>query len=210
MCAMDWNAAWRCLVHPIIHVGGSRSAWHYYNTSGIMTCVNVNSDMRYLKTNPPLSWCVPWHDNGLCWRIRQSAICICFRSIYQSLVQPALDGCDSVLVQIKFHKMETDGASRPVWRRVGLFGDGRREKKSFFALWWMKNKSADLTPMIPLPTHHTLVFFFSLPFHGLCSGVRHSMILHSWSCLLNVYSIKKGLGSDRWRNVRSCHFVSVK
>lgn len=56
-------------------------------------------------------------------------ICICFLPIYQSLVQPDPDGYDSVLVQIKSNEMERDGASRPVGREDGVFGDDRRRKE---------------------------------------------------------------------------------
>lgn len=60
-------------------------------------------------------------------------ICICLRSIDQSHVRPALDGCDRVLVQIKFREIEKDGESHPVRRRDGVFGDGKRRKKSSVA-----------------------------------------------------------------------------
>ncbi len=64
------------------------------------------------------------NDNGLCRRMQISAICLCFRFIYQSLVWSALEGCDSVLVQIKFPEIERNGESRD-----GVFGDGRRRKE---------------------------------------------------------------------------------
>lgn len=182
MSMMDWDAAWRCLADPIIRVGGSRNGWHYCGAPDIMTCVKVNSDTCCLKTTPPLpSQCV---HRGWDWK-RRCLICICLRSIDQSHVRPALDGCDRVLVQIKFRKIERDGESNPVRRRDGVFGDGEREKNGSVALWWMdQQRNADLTPMSFLPTQWPFVFFFHHSLPGLMWLSWSAWPERAWHCTI--------------------------
>lgn len=72
-------------------------------------------------------------DNGLCRGMRCGAV---RRDLHLFLLHPSVphrgrapDGCDRVLVQIKFRQIERDGASRPAGRRDGVFGDGRGRKE---------------------------------------------------------------------------------
>lgn len=154
---------------------------YYYDTSDIMNCVNVNADVFHWKTNPPSLWRVRpqiENDNSLCRMIRCGTICICFCSIYQSLVLSALDRCDSALVQIKFHEIEKDGASRPVGKKGWGVWWWQTEKRSFVALkegyrppWWMEHKEQmRWSQSDELFSHPATHFTFSfLPFQVIWS-----------------------------------------
>lgn len=134
-----------------------------------------STDVCCLKTQLSPAWSVTGADRRRQWPFTggygRGGICICFRSIYQSLPRPALDRCDRVLVQIKFRKTERDEASPcPFARRDGVTGDAKKEKRKRKKLLlfdgWMKVKSADLTVMSSssCPATPLWVFFVAFQF----------------------------------------------
>lgn len=204
MGVMDWDAVWRCLVNQISRVSISLSwrddimipqiswpVWMYTWTSIIQ------------NKSSPIVACVTAkmeNENGLCGRMWIGWIRHCFLSIYYTLVRPALDGCDSALVRIKFPRDREGWSVTPSGKKGwdGVFGNGKGRKEVLLPQQkvtspvmdgqWSKN------PLISLPIlQHT--FFFFMRFHlfwnflnlicttwttecGLCITV--------WSCTHNL------------------------
>lgn len=180
---MEWDAAWRCLVNQIIHVnssGSGRRRWP--GTTDIMTCVNVNLDI-YHSEKQILPRCGACHgkDRRWQWPLPRDAA---RRDLHLFLLHPSVprrgrapDGCDRVLVQIKFREIERDGASRPAGRRDGVFGDGRGRKEVLLPQEkvtspvmdgaWRKNPLISLR-WAPFASSHPLCFFLSFFFFCCC------------------------------------------
>lgn len=162
---MWWDTAWRCLVDRIsrVYISGSRSDRYHYDTFDIMTCTSIIQNEPFLTVTPKIE-----DDDGLCRRMQRGAICLCFGSIHQSLVRPALDGCDSVLVQIKFPRDREGWSVTPGgWEGMGCL---EKEKKEVLLPQqkvtspvmdgpWRKNPLISLDELFYHPATHFASFF---------------------------------------------------